>query len=501
MSTQLFNILESKYGLPSGILDVIWKQESGRGTNMTNPDSGAQGHFQLMEDNWKKAGIDPDNLEQSAEWTAKYAKEAMDARPDLDPVEAIASRHYGGPNESMWGPKTRKYVSDIKAQMGGNTIPGSAIGQGPAYQSGSIQPVGGEMNPLLQNPIMEKLFGMQGFAPPQQAKQLSPMEELFQSPMFLTGANILAESGKTENPMEAIGEGIRGAATTVNANNRFNARGGVRQRLNDPRTANIKDAQFIAYVQQLIKSGQLTPEQGEELLAPMHNEKRPGYSREQEREKAEGKALPANIQESMRGMETAMDVVQSSEQIDNVIKQASELSGAVGWEGIFSFVRNSEPSKLKGLVENLKSRIVLDAMMRLKDASAQGATGFGAMNFQELQTLVNSITSLDVDNQDTWPERLAEIMHDYRKVAERARSGYARNRRYYEQYNSQMDYPETGTYPEAIPSYWEGYEQTRKDIDTGEIGAPGQPRGVTPIVTSPKGSPAPSPSGTFLGFE
>jgi len=348
---------------------------------------------------------------------------------------------------------------------------------------------------------MEQLFGMQGFAPPQQAKQLSPMEELFQSPMFLTGANILAESGKTENPMEAIGEGIRSAATTVNANNRFNARGGVRQRLNDPRTANIKDAQFIAYVQQLIKSGQLTPEQGEELLAPMHNEKRPGYSREQEREKAEGKALPANIQESMRGMETAMDVVQSSEQIDNVIKQASELSGAVGWEGIFSFVRNSEPSKLKGLVENLKSRIVLDAMMRLKDASAQGATGFGAMNFQELQTLVNSITSLDVDNQDTWPERLAEIMHDYRKVAERARSGYARNRRYYEQYNSQMDYSETGTYPETIPSYWEGYEQTRKDIDTGEIGAPGQPRGVTPIVTNPKGSPAPRPSGTFLGFE
>jgi len=112
------NQLEYQYGLPPGVLNAIWGQESGRGQNMLNRSSGAAGHFQLMEENSRAAGIDPNDFGASAEWTAKYAADALKRFPALDPVEAIAAHHYGGPNTKQWGPKTRKYVSDIRARLG-----------------------------------------------------------------------------------------------------------------------------------------------------------------------------------------------------------------------------------------------------------------------------------------------------------------------------------------------------------------------------------------------
>ncbi len=110
--------LEYQYGLPQGVLDAIWGQESGRGRNMLNRSSGAAGHFQLIEENSRAAGIDPNDFGASAKWTAKYAADALKRFPALDPVEAIAAHHYGGPDTRQWGPKTRKYVGDIRARLG-----------------------------------------------------------------------------------------------------------------------------------------------------------------------------------------------------------------------------------------------------------------------------------------------------------------------------------------------------------------------------------------------
>ena len=50
-----FDELESKYGLPSGVLDSMWLQESGRGKNMLSS-AGAEGHFQAMPDTAKEWG-------------------------------------------------------------------------------------------------------------------------------------------------------------------------------------------------------------------------------------------------------------------------------------------------------------------------------------------------------------------------------------------------------------------------------------------------------------
>ncbi len=109
--------LERERGLPAGVLDALWAQESSRGRNMLNPSNGAAGHFQLMPENYRAAGIDPNDFLASATWAADYAKQAIQKFPGLDPVDAIASHHYGGPNTAQWGPRTRKYVEDIRGRL------------------------------------------------------------------------------------------------------------------------------------------------------------------------------------------------------------------------------------------------------------------------------------------------------------------------------------------------------------------------------------------------
>lgn len=68
----MFTRLESQYGLPSGLLDRIWKKESGRGRNMLSP-AGARGHFQFMPKTAAEYGIagQEDDLPASATAAAR----------------------------------------------------------------------------------------------------------------------------------------------------------------------------------------------------------------------------------------------------------------------------------------------------------------------------------------------------------------------------------------------------------------------------------------------
>ncbi len=109
-SETIFGGLEASRGLPAGILDELWGKESSRGQNMLNPTSGARGHFGIMEDNWRPAGIDPNDLGQSATWTADYAAKALKRFPGMDPRQAILAHHFGGPDTTIWGPKTQEYA-------------------------------------------------------------------------------------------------------------------------------------------------------------------------------------------------------------------------------------------------------------------------------------------------------------------------------------------------------------------------------------------------------
>lgn len=74
----------------------------------------------------------------------------------------------------------------------------------------------------------------------------------------------------------------------------------------------------------------------------------------------------------------------------------------------FAAYSGSPAGKVRSYVGALKSGVALNAMMRLKEASSTGATGFGAMNEKELQLLIDDVGALEPDTTD--PEIFAKTI-------------------------------------------------------------------------------------------
>lgn len=88
--------LESRYGLPAGILDRVWKQESNRGDpKWMKSGAGAEGHFGFMPDTAKEVGLkNPYDLSESSAAAAGYLKTLMD-RYNGDVGLALAAYNWG----------------------------------------------------------------------------------------------------------------------------------------------------------------------------------------------------------------------------------------------------------------------------------------------------------------------------------------------------------------------------------------------------------------------
>lgn len=101
---QLFSKLEREHGLPAGLLDQMWLQESQRGDPrwMRSP-AGAEGHFGLMPPTAKALGVkDPYNLEDAARGAAAYmAKHLKAQKGDLD--RALVAYNWGQGNLARKG--------------------------------------------------------------------------------------------------------------------------------------------------------------------------------------------------------------------------------------------------------------------------------------------------------------------------------------------------------------------------------------------------------------
>ena len=116
----LFGSLESRYGLPPGLLDKMWAKESSRGRNMLSP-AGAKGHFGFMDDTAKEMGLkDPNDLEASAKAAAEYMAKLM-ARYGGDIQKALAAYNWGMGNVDRKGLaaapwETKDYVNTISGR-------------------------------------------------------------------------------------------------------------------------------------------------------------------------------------------------------------------------------------------------------------------------------------------------------------------------------------------------------------------------------------------------
>lgn len=65
--------VNATYGLPVGYMEAQAQMESGLNPNAKNPYSSASGLYQIVGENAQKAGIDPFNAQQSANWTGANA--------------------------------------------------------------------------------------------------------------------------------------------------------------------------------------------------------------------------------------------------------------------------------------------------------------------------------------------------------------------------------------------------------------------------------------------
>jgi transglycosylase-like protein with SLT domain len=120
----LFKGLESAYGLPPGILDAVWAQESNRGQKMLSP-RGAQGHFQFIPATAKQYGVtDPNDLTNSATGAAKYLAYLQKLfKGDL--ADTLRGYNAGEGNlmeikagHQAMREETRNYAPQVMARMG-----------------------------------------------------------------------------------------------------------------------------------------------------------------------------------------------------------------------------------------------------------------------------------------------------------------------------------------------------------------------------------------------
>ena len=140
MANDLFNKLESQYGLPAGLLDSVWSAESARGKNMRSP-AGAMGHFQFMPATAKEYGLsDPSDLVQSATAAARKFSDLKKAYKG-DTPKMLAAYNWGNGNLDRQGldrapAETRNYIKKVSANMGtatvGRDLSADLFGESPA---------------------------------------------------------------------------------------------------------------------------------------------------------------------------------------------------------------------------------------------------------------------------------------------------------------------------------------------------------------------------------
>lgn len=123
-AAELFSSLEAKWGLPAGLLDQVWRQESGRGKNkvgrLLKDGTRAMGDFQFVPKTAAAYGVkDPMNFNESAPAAAHMLADLLKHFHGNLPM-ALAGYNWGVGNVDKYGlgnlnPETSGYIRDIMA--------------------------------------------------------------------------------------------------------------------------------------------------------------------------------------------------------------------------------------------------------------------------------------------------------------------------------------------------------------------------------------------------
>lgn len=130
-----FQQIEASRGLPGGVLDAIWAQESGRGANKGPSRTGAVGDFQFEPGTWSTygGGGNPWNLQDSAGAAGRYLQKllgefggdiakavaAYNAGEGTVEKDIARARREGGRWQDYLPAETKGYLNHVLPHVGG----------------------------------------------------------------------------------------------------------------------------------------------------------------------------------------------------------------------------------------------------------------------------------------------------------------------------------------------------------------------------------------------
>jgi hypothetical protein len=113
--------------------------------------------------------------------------------------------------------------------------------------------------------------------------------------------------------------------------------------------------------------------------------------------KEEADKQAAKIEEDTRAAEALRDGVQNVKSVRALIKDTIDLvkPTTTGLTGKIMALGSTEARDLENKNRRIQSNAVFEELAKLKAQSKTGATGFGALNLEELRTIQNKAGTLD----------------------------------------------------------------------------------------------------------
>jgi hypothetical protein len=123
----------------------------------------------------------------------------------------------------------------------------------------------------------------------------------------------------------------------------------------------------------------------------------------------------------VEAMETSqVNLERTLGQIDDIVTSIQETPLTTGFAGMaLGKIPGTEAYGIRGDIELIKSKLALDMIKEMKQQSATGATGFGAMSEKELALIQSAVDRLDADmDKPRVLESLNEIKEHYTRWKE-----------------------------------------------------------------------------------
>lgn len=108
----------------------------------------------------------------------------------------------------------------------------------------------------------------------------------------------------------------------------------------------------------------------------------------------------------------AATLKQSLDEARNLLATGTAVTGTLS--RVPAMYSGTNAGKFRSVLKQIQSGVALDTMMRLKKASASGATGFGALSERELDILINDLGALDPDTTD--PEIIEKTLNNIQRI-------------------------------------------------------------------------------------